>query len=278
MGANGNYHLQGYIEMPRPVRWSHFTGLEGAHFEKALGTPQQCYDYATKEDTRVGGPYVYGALAPGRGARTDILGLRDAVKSGKSHKDLFDDDATCGPAVRYARGVGQLMEAYQEPPMRGDFRAVLHFGPPGVGKTHCAHHAQPDAYYFDGNQGGFFIGYKGQTVAILDEFSGHTMPPLQFQRLCDVYPLWLPVKGGQVPCNIRTVHICSNYLADGWWSEKTKFNREAVYRRITEVHWHYELGSMLRYITTDPTVQEGRAMYKFNRDFLQYNMLFVNQH
>lgn len=119
------------------------------------------------------------------------------------------------------------------------------------------------AYYFDGNNGGFWIGYQGQSVAILDEFGGHTLSPLYLQRLCDQYPLWLPIKGGETPCYIRTVHICSNYLPSSWWSEKTKYKEDAVFRRIHEVHWHYEFKKYRKYVSETPGQYLNCAMLKF---------------
>lgn len=139
MGANGTHHLQGYIEMPKSVRFSHFKGLEGAHFEKAVGSPQQCFDYCTKTETSVSPPFVYGTLSKGAGSRTDLIRLRDAVRDGKRNRELFDDDVVAGAAIKYQRGVAALATAYSKPTERGDVTVILHFGPPGTGKTYCAH-------------------------------------------------------------------------------------------------------------------------------------------
>jgi hypothetical protein len=196
-------HLQGYIEMPKPVRFTHFhPALEGANFGIPNGTGAQNRAYCTKEATRMDGPYEFGTMSGGSGQRTDLLALRDAVKSGKRGRELFDDDGICASAIKYSRGVEKLVESYSTPLPRDDIRVVLHFGPANVGKTHCCYQSDPGAYFFDGGAGDFFIGYKGEESAILDEFSGRTMPPLLFQRLADKYPLWLNVKGSQVPCNV----------------------------------------------------------------------------
>lgn len=161
MGENGTRHLQGYIEMNEPVRFSHFNEwLGGAHFEKAKGTSQQCTDYCTKEDTRIGGPYVFGQPNVKQGTRSDIIGLRDAIKSGKRGRDLYDDDRLVVPAVKYGRGVGELISAYTTPVSRDDVSVTLHFGPAGTGKTHCCYSA--DAYLYDGNANGFWNGYADQ--------------------------------------------------------------------------------------------------------------------
>jgi len=258
VGENGTHHLQGYIEMGRPVRFTHFN-LPRAHFEHARGTPDECVAYCTKLDTRVGGPYQYGKVSKGQGARNDLIAIRDTIKSGGSVLDLFNNDATVGATARYLRSVDRMVELYQPPPPRSHVRVLFHYGPAGTGKTHCAD--TPGAYYFDGNNG-FWNGYKGEEVVILDEFGGHCLTPLMFQRLCDKYPFMVNIKGGSVPCKATTIHICSNFLPIEWWSEKTRFNREAVYRRIHVVHWHRERGVYREYVGDE----DSCAMDKFMRD------------
>lgn len=201
VGENGTYHFQGYLEFKQAVRRAHIAKrLPTAYTAPAQGTAQQCEEYCTKEDTRVGGPFRYGAISKGQGSRSDVLALRDAVRDGKRDRELFDDDAVAGAAIRYCRGVDRMVSSYDTPPTRENVRVIFHFGPPGTGKTHCAH--QEEAFYFDGSSGDFWIGYAGQDTVILDEFGGHTVKPLTFQRLCDKYPMWLPIKGGQVPCKV----------------------------------------------------------------------------
>lgn len=211
MGEKGTLHFQGYLEFPNQVRMGTIKSqFPTAHLEVARGTSTQCEEYCTKEETRMDGPYRFGARKCGEpGKRTDILALRDAVRSGKRDRELFDDDATAGPAIRYPSGVARLRSAYELAPERPDVRVIFHFGPPGTGKTYCAHSSE--AFYFDGNSGEFWVGYAGQDTLILDEFGGHVLKPLLFQRLCDKYPLWLPVKGGQVPCQVysKLYHIRS---------------------------------------------------------------------
>lgn len=221
--------------MHKPVRHTHFEGIEGAHFLKANGSGQQNVDYCTKEATRVGGPYTYGTPPPKVGQRTDIIKLRDLIRDGATTRELFDNDESVGPAARYLRAVDRMRSTYNPPMPREDIHVTFHYGPPGTGKTRCAF--KEGAYFFDGNNG-FWNGYNGESHVILDEFGGHILSPLMLQRLLDRYPLNLNIKGDSTPCNATNIHICSNYLPDQWWKEGTKFNRKAIYRRIHEVHYH----------------------------------------
>ncbi|QDJ95255.1 replication-associated protein [Capybara virus 24_cap1_1774] len=252
--------------MGKPVRRTHFDMPE-AHWESANGSAEDNIKYCSKEETRIGGPYIFGTPSK-QGRRSDLLDLRDAVRAGKRGVELFDDDLVAGAAIKYQRGVDAMVTAYTTAPSRPNIRVVLHYGPAGTGKTHCAH--VDGAYYYDGSSSGFWPGYKvylggcgawlvlftnifqGERIIVLDEFGGHTLQPLLFQRLCDVYPLTLSIKGGQVPCMAEEVHICTNYLPNEWWSAKTKFNQDAVYRRIHEVHWHYEFKKYRKFVTHEP--------------------------
>lgn len=237
--TTGTYHFQGYLECDSPRGWSWFSDiLEGCHWTKARGTAQENLEYCTKDESRVGDiQYIWGTISPGQGRRNDIVDLRDAIKSGKRGREIYDDDALLGAAVRYSRGMDKLLEAYSSAECRDGLRVIFHYGRAGTGKTHCAH--VDGAYYLDGANG-YWNGYNGEKILVLDEFSGSTLPPLMLQRLCDKKPFRANVKGSFVACNATTIHICSNYLPSQWWSEKTKYDEEAIYRRIDEVHHHNE--------------------------------------
>lgn len=215
--------------------------LEGAHLEVAKGKPEDNERYCTKPGA-VGGPYRSGTLAgcTFSGLRTDLVKVRETLKKGSSFKDLVEDDTTVVVAARHTRFVEKVEKLYTVAPARPNIRVILHYGPADTGKTHCALHGKfddPDYYWFDGNNG-FWENYKGQKKVILDEFGGHVLSPLQWQRLCDKYPLWLNQKGTSAACAIEEVHICTNYLPGRWWKEGTRYDEKAVYRRIHEVHYH----------------------------------------
>ena len=202
MGEQGNHHFQGYIEMPKTVRFSHFREwMDGAHFKPAKGTSDDNEKYCTKVDdpTYLDGPWRYGVRSQGQGSRTDLLALRDAVKGGKRGRELFDDDEIASQAIKYGRGVESMVRAYSTALPRDDIRVVFHFGPPGTGKTWCCH--QPNAYMAK-IVNGFWLNYKGESHVVLDEFGGHVMSPLELQTLCDRYPYNVNIKGGEVAANV----------------------------------------------------------------------------
>jgi len=79
-----------------------------------------------------------------------------------------------------------------------------------------------------------------------------------------------------VPLAATDIHICSNYLPDKWWSEKTRFDSDAIYRRIAVVHWHYEFKKIRRYESDTPGQIEGCAMRKFLEAWRVENPIYVN--
>lgn len=104
------------------------------------------------------------------------------------------------------------------------------------------------------------------------------MPPLMLQRVCDKGPYTCNVKGGDVPFAGTDLHIISNYLPEQWWSEKTRFNREAIYRRISVVHWHYAYKKIRLYRSDegDPTDESLWAMTKFLVAYRKEFPIFVH--
>ncbi len=264
-GENGTPHYQGYIECGKTRRFSHFKSiLARAHFEKAQADTDANEAYCTKEEGRLDGPWSFGERQkPGK--RNDLIKLRDCVKRGDSVTDILSSEEVAETALRHPQALRLLNDTFSKPQKRDDIHVTLHYGPPGTGKSHCA--AEDDAYIFDGDANGFWLGYQGETHCIFDEFGGHCLKPMQLQRVCDKYPLTLNVKGGHMACKITKVDICSNYLPNQWWNEKTRYNELAIYRRIHEVHWHYEFGKYRRYVTTDGSRDPMEsAMQKFLSD------------
>lgn len=217
--------------------------LAGAHWEVARAPPADNKAYCSKEDTRVDGPWESGTLqeCSSQGQRTDLIEARDSLKNGKKFMDLVEDDKMIDIAARFPRFVERLEKEYNKPPAREEVYVTLHFGPANSGKSYCAckeNPADPAIYWFDGNNGEFWEGYTGQKIVVMDEFSGSTLSPLRFQRVCDKYPMIVPIKGSSTPLLATEIHITSNYLPSKWWKEGTRYTPEAVDRRIHEVHWH----------------------------------------
>jgi len=65
-------HYQGFATFKTPSRLAkvkEVLGCDSAHIEKAKGTPLQAWEYCTKEETRIDGPWTYGTPPQGQGTR-----------------------------------------------------------------------------------------------------------------------------------------------------------------------------------------------------------------
>nr|AIR91896.1 Replicase-associated protein [Melon chlorotic mosaic alphasatellite] len=63
--STGRKHIQGYVNLKRPQRFSFLKNKfgDGVHLEIAKGSASSNRNYCTKDDTRTSGPWEFGVLA-----------------------------------------------------------------------------------------------------------------------------------------------------------------------------------------------------------------------
>lgn len=107
-GETGTRHLQGYVELVKPMRLAGMKKwLPTAHFEARRGTRDQARDYTMKDDTRVEGPFERGQFTTAQGARSDISAVRDAIAAGTSKRELFEEYPDI--AAKYPRYIDTML-------------------------------------------------------------------------------------------------------------------------------------------------------------------------
>lgn len=149
--TTGQHHMQMFVQYEKAGRYmDKIQQLLGpCHVETMSkhSSPQKCFDYVTKAETRVNGPWQLGELSK-QGQRSDLLEFRDAIKSGRSNTFLATEYF---PAyLKYHKSVPHLREVLAPPPPPrfgpGDFtqdllplpKATVFHGPTGIGKTQFA--------------------------------------------------------------------------------------------------------------------------------------------
>lgn len=243
----GTLHLQGYIRFRQRVAFALVRASLGGlspHLEVAKGTPQQNKEYCTKTTFPGAERYEYGTCpSQSRGNRTDLEALRAGVKEGKTFMELVDDDHILPTLARCIPFYTRLTQEAQPPVQRPDTTVRLCVGPAGTGKSTCAglFDSTLNAYPYDRALNGFWDGYINQPTVIFDEMSGSVMSPTEFNRICDKGPYRVNIKNGSTWLRATDIRITSNFTPEHWWSDKVKWNREALSRRITEVHYHSDL-------------------------------------
>lgn len=104
-GASGTIHIQGYIELNKPQRGSSLRKWLGkqAYLEVARTDREFCYNYCTKEDTRLEGPITYGHWIDSKGDSIGLMKAKELIEKGATVDDILKED----PEV-YARYKGVL--------------------------------------------------------------------------------------------------------------------------------------------------------------------------
>lgn len=215
-GESGNYHLQGvlWLDQPRTVptvkAWSVWRGI-GVHLESRRGSWKQAIDYATKEDTRIAGPWRTGD-APAQGARVDLQDLYQRLQSDEKLSDILNDHA--GSALRYSKGIMFVRGLGNR--NRELCRGLVFHGPTGTGKTRTAWADYPDAFPKDNSK--WWSNYDGEETVIWDDFnavaSGTTVE--EILQLLDRYPKQVQTKGGYVWFKAKRIIFTCNTAPETW--------------------------------------------------------------
>lgn len=245
---SGTPHFQGYCSFSDKVTIGTAARRIGGspHVERRRGNHAQARAYATKKDTRIEGPWEAGDPPVHQGKRQDWDDLKADLDQGM--KDEQVSQAHFPLYMRYHRGIGLYRSLHTS--RRTSFDQLhIFWGVPGSGKSHRALSNYPSAYWIPGGRSVWFDGYSGESCIVVDEFEQQMSYGLLL-RLCDKYPLKLPVKGGFVECLATTVVLTSNSDPRSWYLG----NVEALLRRASITHFPF------RFSPPDPVTQSVNAL------------------
>lgn len=219
VGESDTPHLQGYVTWRnrKSLGQTKRSLFQRGHYEICRGTPVENRDYCIK-----GGDFVeYGELPKGKGHRTDLNSIRDAIKNGKSELEIADDHFT--QWVQYRRSFQEYRQLCQPARDPNQIRVFVLEGKTGIGKTRFVHE-------YAGEVGGgvwsshdphlhWFDGYDGQQTALLDDYAGGASYRFLLQLL-DRYPLRVPIKGSFVQWNPINIFITTNVRIESWYPDE----------------------------------------------------------
>lgn len=256
VGKEGTPHLQGYLELKRRMRLMQVSerggaggakpplqetekenilqvkklpGMQRGHMEYAMGTSQQASEYCKK-----GGDYLEFGVLGKQGRRSDLEEAVEVLK--RSNGSLRQLAEECPVSyLKYSNGFQKLCDVMQWGQNRNfKTKVTVFIGPPGCGKTKSVLEkvgGDLDKVYFK-PRGGWWDGYVGQVLTCLDDFYGW-IPYDELLRICDRYPLKVPIKGSYVNFVSRDLIITSNVPPEEWYSKENFRGRiEALFRRI----------------------------------------------
>lgn len=180
-GEEGKEHLQCKVTWRVAKRWSAMKKLiHPHHFERSIST---CFAYTVKLN-KADKPEIYiDNRAPGQ--RNDLDKMKTMIDSGADDSDLWSEHF--GSMLRYHKG----MNTYRDLVNRKTKRTwMTHgewlWGATGTGKSHKAFTENPNAYVLDSEDNGWWDGYEGEDVVIINEFRGE----IRYKELLDLVDKW----------------------------------------------------------------------------------------
>lgn len=175
---------------------------------------------------------------PSQGKRTDLDAIKDEIIAGKK----VDDICIERPMVYHQ--YGRTLEKIEEITNRTKFRKWMttcdwYWGETGTGKSHHAFQSySPETHFkYNLNDSGFWNGYTGQEVVIINEFRGQ-IPYSELLDLIDKWPKDVKIKGKScVPFLAKHIIITSSLHPEDVYhnlAERDSLNQ--LKRRVQIIH------------------------------------------
>ena len=242
VGEAGTPHYQGYVEFKQAMRMSTVKTLISptlsAYLDRRRGNRDQAKEYASKDDTRVEGPWEAGVWNTRPGRRTDI----DAVMQTLGESRSLRQTAIAHPNewLKFHRGLESWYSMTQPSRPIAPIELILLYGKTGTGKTKRAFEQYqdlfrkaPDTRWFD--------GYTDQQTLLLDDFGGKVskVSLTYLLQLLDIYPMDVEVKGGYRPLLATRIIITTNIHPRLWYDYSRREEQyQALMRRFSAL-WYY---------------------------------------
>lgn len=236
VGDEGTPHLQGYIYFRVQTQFNTVKkALPRAHIEAAQGSPQQNYEYCSKQEV------IYeSGDRPMQGKRTEldaaVEDVKKEIKAGSSRpmKRIAEDHPNT--FVKFHKGLIALANELVEP-RREIPEVVVYFGPTGAGKSKAAREflGEVEPPSWEPGMGQWFDGYLGSKTFLFEEFRGQ-LPFGMMLNLLDRYTAKVQYKGGMARFVATKIAITSPLHPREWYKNMHDQDKiDQLMRRITRI-------------------------------------------
>lgn len=234
-GTEGTPHLQGALILNNPKTLGALKKVPGfgrAHLQVMKGTPEQNRVYCTKEDVNA---FEKGEM-PKPGKRNDLKNIVADMRTGKSLRDLAENEEHGPVLVKYYKGLVNYASLIQPHRDTAPYVYWMH-GPTGTFKTFSAVKLakQASSFWMSNGTLQWFDGYHGQDVVILDDLRHQHCKFDYLLRLLDRYDMLVPFKGGFVQWTPKLIIITAPFPPDEMWNLRKQGDINQLSRRITRI-------------------------------------------
>jgi len=227
-GDSGTRHFQGAVQLSGVFRLAALKVLlPRAHWEKMQAKGLEAFEYASKEEGRLEGPWTRGE-PPRPGTRTDWNALKARIDGGASDVELSQEYFQI--FLRCARGIRDYRLVNSKPRNKRP-EIVIFWGESRTGKSLLARDAFPGAFWKPKNA--WWDKYFMQDTVVFDEFYSWVSFD-DILRILDWYPLIVEIKGTAVELFANRFVFTSNQDPRDWYRKLPEFRREAFFERILE--------------------------------------------
>lgn len=198
--TTGKLHFHMYIEYKDAKTFKKMTKtFKNMRCEPAKGNAEQQKAYLSKENL------IFEDGTPKKqGKRNDLLSIKDEIDKGADEKKIAE---TYFPIwVKNHKAFNRYIEL-TEPKRDWVTEVYILKGKPGLGKSRYCYERGAVAVEY---QKPFFLGYNGEDVIVFEEFDWKEMPRETFLKICDRYPMRVPIKGGERNWKPKCIYFTTN--------------------------------------------------------------------
>lgn len=136
--------------------------------------------------------------------------------------------------VQYRRSL-EAFKNMNRPKRNWKTIVIVLWGRTGVGKSRFVHDQIQDSTFWSPGDYLWFDGYTGQDIVLFDDYRGEYKLQMLL-KLCDRYPMSVPIKGGFTEWSPKKIYITSNINPCQWYKEADAFSLSAMFRRFSTIH------------------------------------------
>lgn len=232
----GKKHLQCFVHFPTDRSWNAvYKYMKGLDFRLFIckGNASQNITYCSK-----GGTFREFGERPHQGKRNDLGSITDAIKDGKSTKEIIE---TFGDkSLRITNHIDKVRGILKSTKRNWVMDVRIYWGPSESGKSRAVWDEFGDDVY-PKMVGKWWDQYNCETCVLIDDFDPTNVFDITFDfylKLMDRYPMLIEYKGGSCYFCSKTIVFTSNFNPANWFLEKS--NRNAFFRRVTTIKYFGE--------------------------------------